>query len=271
MSTRHKSDHAWKNCTMPGCDRPLRAKGKCAACYNKDSKRPDRHARTKVMQCFICDKEVLKPASRGNRYAVTCSNECKRTLTFGTPLPEDHWARWWGKTSRWAPPKAKAEQPAAFISNTCNECAEPFIERNNYNPSAYCSRSCARRVAKRARKAREHNAPGEFRWIEVIRMWMAGGKACAYCDTTMTGQPDPDHVTPLSRGGRNDIGNIVACCRNCNADKCDLTLDEWAIERMRLGKAPLRYVLDRADPRFSHLTLTTATGTAWRHSFAVAA
>ncbi|MCX8455346.1 HNH endonuclease [Paenarthrobacter ureafaciens] len=89
---------------------------------------------------------------------------------------------------------------------------------------------------------------------------------CAYCDEKIDGQPDPDHVTPLSRGGRNDIGNIVACCRSCNADKCDMTLDEWAIDRMSRGKRPLRYVLDFNNPRFKHLTLDPATGSAWRHA-----
>jgi 5-methylcytosine-specific restriction endonuclease McrA len=94
---------------------------------------------------------------------------------------------------------------------------------------------------------------------------MAADKQCAYCDEQVDGQPDPDHVIPLSRGGRNDIGNIVACCRLCNSDKSDLTLDEWALERIRLGKRPLRYVLDHKDPRFMHLTLNTASGIAWRH------
>ena len=81
----------------------------------------------------------------------------------------------------------------------------------------------------------------------------------------MTGQPDPDHVTPISRGGRNDMSNIVACCRLCNADKSDLTLTEWADERARLGKAPRRYVLPFTDARFRHLTEGQANGSAWRH------
>jgi hypothetical protein len=44
-----------------------------------------------------------------------------------------------------------------------------------------------------------------------------------------------------------------------------MTLDEWALERLRLGKRPLRYVLDYKNPRFTHLTLDAATGNAWRH------
>jgi 5-methylcytosine-specific restriction endonuclease McrA len=98
-----------------------------------------------------------------------------------------------------------------------------------------------------------------------MRLFMAADKQCAYCDERIDGQPDPDHVIPLSRNGRNDIGNIVACCRPCNSDKSDMTLDEWALERMRLGKQPVRYVLPFTDPRFQHLTLDTATGVAWRH------
>lgn len=272
MQNRSRSDSPSKNCTVEGCSRPLRAKGKCVACYNNTvGRNPQRHTRTKVMQCFICDKDVLRPASRGNRYAVTCSNECKKTLTFGTPLPDDHWARWWGKASKWTAPKAKKPEVARFISNNCDDCGTVFVERNTNNVSKYCSTSCARRVSKRARKAREHNSPGNYRWSDVIKLWIAAGKRCSYCDQTMTGQPDPDHVVPISRNGRNDLGNIVPCCHLCNSDKGDQTLDEWQAERIKLGKPPLRYVLPFNDPRFKHLTLGEVKGISYRRSLDLAA
>jgi 5-methylcytosine-specific restriction endonuclease McrA len=89
-------------------------------------------------------------------------------------------------------------------------------------------------------------------------------RCCAYCDQPIEGQPDPDHVIPLSRGGRNDISNVVPVCRHCNVDKCDLTMDEWRLERERRALQPVRYDLT-SDPRFRHLSLTEPTGPAWRH------
>lgn len=252
-----------RTCTMPECNKALRARGLCATHYNQT--RPDRHKK-KSVTCAWCGAVVLTHGGGGRVYGNVCSNQCRQYLA--TPyciLPANHWARWYGKASAWEPPKAKA-QPATFIANTCDECGRNFVEANNYNPSTYCSPTCGRRVGKRTRKAREHGATGNFRWVEVIRLWIAADKRCSYCDTVMTGQPDPDHVIPISRGGRNDIGNIVPCCRICNADKCDMTLDEWKAERERLGKPPRRYSLPFNDERFRHLTLGTANGASWRHS-----
>lgn len=51
------------------------------------------------------------------------------------------------------------------------------------------------------------------------------GKACVYCgsedDLTI------DHDVPQSRGGSDDIDNLVTCCRACNASKRDLTKEEF--------------------------------------------
>lgn len=258
-----------RTCTTLGCNRAHRARGLCASHYNQEHA-PNRHAK-KMVACAWCDTEVLKSSGGGRKYGQVCSNECRAMLTAPySKLPADHWARWFGKTSTWAQPPAKVVRPA-FVSGICDECGSHFIEANHGSPSLRCSRRCARRVSKRARKARENSSPGSFRWVEVIRIWIAAGKQCSYCDAVMTEQPDPDHVTPISRGGRNDLGNILPCCRLCNADKGDLTLAEWAAERIRLGKPPRRYSLPYEDSRFQHLTIGAATGSAWRHGQALAA
>lgn len=255
-------------CSLDGCTRTVRARGLCGSHYNQ-THAPDRHPK-KLMACAWCGAEVLKYTDGRRKYGPVCSEQCRQWLA--TPyckLPDDHWARWYGKSSTWTPPMP---DPKRFVCNTCNECGIGFVEVNPHNVianySRYCSEQCQARVSRRTRKAREHNAPGNYRWIEVIRLWVAAGKRCSYCDIVMSEQPDPDHVIPLSRGGRNDMGNIVACCHMCNSDKCDLTLDEWAHERMRLGKPRVRTALDVTDARFRHLTLDVAQGVAWRHQLA---
>lgn len=40
-----------------------------------------------------------------------------------------------------------------------------------------------------------------------------------------------DHVIPLAKGGRNEVGNYAVACEACNRMKQDLLLDE-ALERM---------------------------------------
>ena len=55
------------------------------------------------------------------------------------------------------------------------------------------------------------------------------GHACVYCgareDLTV------DHVLPLSRGGTNDLYNLVTACRPCNSSKNAKTPQEWEAAR----------------------------------------
>ena len=45
-----------------------------------------------------------------------------------------------------------------------------------------------------------------------------------------------DHIVPVARGGRSTPGNIVPCCRACNAGKGCLTQAERILDE--LGGAP---------------------------------
>lgn len=44
-----------------------------------------------------------------------------------------------------------------------------------------------------------------------------------------------DHVVPLAAGGRNDAGNIVAACLECNTAKGSMTLDEFRAVREKMA------------------------------------
>lgn len=58
---------------------------------------------------------------------------------------------------------------------------------------------------------------------------------CQYCGKS---SPDVvlevDHIHPVSKGGDNDIMNLVTSCRDCNSGKSDKTLDDSsAIQKQR--------------------------------------
>lgn len=94
-----------RTCTIDGCTKPHRARGLCATHYNQ-THQPNRHMK-KLVPCAYCGTEVLKGTGGGRVHGAVCSDQCRQWLS--TPycvLPQDHWARWYGKTSRWKPKRA---------------------------------------------------------------------------------------------------------------------------------------------------------------------
>lgn len=75
------------------------------------------------------------------------------------------------------------------------------------------------------------------------------GALCTYCGFIAT---EIDHVVPVSRGGGVALANLAPACVECNAEKSDNTVAEWAANRMADGKpwpipdytSRLRAVLD---------------------------
>lgn len=74
------------------------------------------------------------------------------------------------------------------------------------------------------------------------------GHWCVGCGWPHTpdGSPDGsglhiDHMVPVSRGGRTEMGNLTVLCAPCNLSKGALTFDEWWVPNM-LGDEPERGV-----------------------------
>lgn len=258
-----------KPCSKDGCVKRVLAKGLCGTHYNQDY-HPNRHAK-KLVACAWCGTEVLKSPHSGRKYGQVCSDQCRQWLT--TPycaLPADHWARWYGKASAWAPKPTKPAKPR-FTSRQCADCPNYFIYENlpKFNGAPlYCSKQCGKRVSERNRRARGYGVIGEYTRKGFYALVAKVGGMCSYCDVFIEGYADADHVTPISRGGCNDLSNLTPACRACNGDKSDLTLTEWAESRVERGLPSRRYHLDTSAPRFRHLTITEACGVPYRYMLA---
>jgi len=83
--------------------------------------------------------------------------------------------------------------------------------------AAWCKANPERKAhyesARRARKSGNGGSHTLAEWREKA----ATSAGCAYCGCA--GPLTRDHVTPLSRGGSDDISNIVPACRSCNSRK----------------------------------------------------
>jgi 5-methylcytosine-specific restriction endonuclease McrA len=78
------------------------------------------------------------------------------------------------------------------------------------------------------RRAREQGGGGfsASAWLDLVAMYRGG---CAYCGARRKLQAD--HRTPLSRGGTNQIDNILPACAPCNLSKHDRTESEFLIRK----------------------------------------
>lgn len=67
--------------------------------------------------------------------------------------------------------------------------------------------------------------------------------SCAYCGVELAewGRSRPnslqwDHVLPISKGGRDSVGNILPVCRSCNIGKHGSFLFEWKVRKRNMDK-----------------------------------
>lgn len=231
---------AQRTCTIPGCDKPHRAKGYCSGHYKTAFPAP---AKTYDSPCDGCGINV--PRQRPGRFKyIFCSELCR------------HWIQWGAWSSKVRPP---AHDPKPIPGPRVFGCAWCGIAITTHDGRVrFCSTGCTRRSKRVARRAREANAPGSYTWAEVTRLWITFDKQCAYChEPTSLADIQAEHVIPLSRGGRNDIGNLLPSCGPCNSDKRDLLLDQWAIDRARRHLAPVITTWTATDTRYMHLVERT--------------
>lgn len=54
---------------------------------------------------------------------------------------------------------------------------------------------------------------------------------CSYCEAMVSGKDlHVDHIVPISRGGRHEVGNLCAACPSCNLSKASKLVSEWRPE-----------------------------------------
>ena len=129
-------------------------------------------------------------------------------------------------------------------------CSVDGCEKNEQGESTYCHAHWNKLVYlpkggqavhnynTRLYRARRYKAESDEHTIpELHQYWRTKGidpKRCTYCDAwhTKWGHgwkwSQGDHVVPLNKGGTDTMGNIVPCCRSCNASKADRILyEQW--------------------------------------------
>ena len=81
--------------------------------------------------------------------------------------------------------------------------------------------------------AREKLKAKALRQSQWWRNKIAQG-VCTYCQQTFApAELTMDHIVPLARGGRSTKGNVVPCCKACNATKRYWTPAELVLQQLK--------------------------------------
>lgn len=232
-----------RHCAADGCTKARKALSLCSTHYNRTL--PNRHG--KVMKpCDTCGTLTPKEARTARYIKTYCTELCRQWDQFGawtTNLPPDHWAILYGKT---------CHSPIRYYSYDCAWCGHPST--SPHRDATYCSDAHKRRARKQRRRATQFNSPGQHTWAQVTKLWTLFDRACAYCHTpTQLADIQAEHVHPLSKGGRNDVGNILPSCAACNSDKRDLLLTEWNADRVARRLPSVTVTWDAQDHRYAHI------------------
>lgn len=67
-----------------------------------------------------------------------------------------------------------------------------------------------------------------------IRLQVRDGSCCHYCKR-YKGKLTVDHKIPRSKGGSNDISNLVLACYDCNREKGSKDYDKY-VKRLEVPK-----------------------------------
>jgi len=100
------------------------------------------------------------------------------------------------------------------------------------NPKTWAKHRAYGRVYDHNRRARMMSIPGTHTLSQIQDLLKRQKHKCYYCFNKFKQRGDRylyhiDHVVPISRGGSNDISNIVLACPPCNQHKNARMPHEW--------------------------------------------
>lgn len=118
--------------------------------------------------------------------------------------------------------------------NDCTECVKAGRRKHRKDKpevvNASNRKSYAKNIGQRfSRKASQWNLKhgGQVTGRQIELLMESHGYTCYYCGS-ISDWLHVDHVTPVSRGGKNEIQNCVPSCSSCNTSKRDRTEFEFS-------------------------------------------
>lgn len=196
-----------------------------------------------ILNCKICGKEFKAfPYRIKNGSAKFCSSSCYFISKVGKKLPDNHPFKI-GKPGVENAMFGRHHTKTANMKNRLahlGKHASPLTEfkknqmkrENNVNWKGGVTFLPEYNQAQTSKRSRLIKNGGKFSLIEWLTLKEKYNFSCLCCKQQ---EPlirlSPDHIIPISRGGKNTIDNIQPLCSDCNSRKWAKTID------YRIGKA----------------------------------
>ena len=161
-------------------------------------------------KCKLCGKEIENKHSVSMHNRIYCSRECKGKARQNVPLSDE-----WKKAlsdGRKNSEKCKGE-------NLYNWKGGKETENIRMKQSFY-----------KRKKALKKDMPIAF----LNSILKAQDNKCFFCESDLSEYKAIEHLTPVSKGGDNDIYNLVYSCKSCNSKKRQQTLEQFALKENRV-------------------------------------
>ena len=134
------------------------------------------------------------------------------------------------KCSRCGEVKAETEfhRKGKYRQPFCITCRLAYLKEHRAKPHVKEYRKLERQVSKASKRASFLGRKNYVKIPDIVKLFHRQDEKCFYCGEKMLKTDFTiDHVIPFSKGGHNTIGNILLCCRSCNAKKARKLLIEW--------------------------------------------
>lgn len=165
---------------------------------------------------------LCKVCGNIKQHASANSNTCLDCLAAGL--------KWCIKCEQVKPTSEFPRQDLSYGS-FCKECKREYdraYQKQRYTvDKEYRERTINKTAQSQAKRHR--NACGSYTYDEWQNVLEEFNHECAYCGAT--GSLTVDHIIPLSRGGLNEIQNLVPACKSCNTSKGIKDAIEWYSSR----------------------------------------
>ena len=129
-------------------------------------------------------------------------------------------------------PEAHRAENAAYYERHAQLMNQRIAAYHRANPAVVRAKSQKHRALRLA-------AQGAFTADDWQRLVRAHEGRCAYCGEFAP--LEPDHRVALSRGGSNDIANILPACHRCNARKHQMSEADFRARLAAEKDQPSRY------------------------------